>query len=268
MTDPITGPASVAIREECFLGTRIALLDVPAAAGAIMARPVDAAFAYVVTPNAQHLVQLDRGDAGFRAAYDAAWLRLCDSQIVRLVARLLFARRLPLCAGSDLTAALFATHIQPDDSICVIGGDAELERRLRGKYGLRHLARHEPPMGFMTDPEAVQACIDFIESHPSRLIFLAVGSPRSELLACRLRERGRASGIGLCIGSSLHFITGLVPRAPLWMRRLALEWLFRLLRAPRGHARRVFVDSLPFLSIALKQRLMPSRRAGQRPEES
>lgn len=257
-----------AIREEDFLGTPIALLDVPAAAAAVMARPADAPFAYIVTPNAQHLVQLERGDPAFRAAYDAAWLRLCDSQIVRLVARLLFARRLPLCAGSDLTAALFATHIQPDDRICVIGGDEELERRLREKYGLRNLARHEPPMGFMADREAVQACIDFIEAHPSRLVFLAVGSPRSELLAYRVRERGRASGIGLCIGSSLHFITGLVQRAPLWMRRMALEWLFRLLRAPRSHARRVFVDSLPFLYIALKQRLMPARRAGLPPEES
>jgi len=255
------------VREEHIFGTKIALLDVPAAAAAIMARPADAPFAYIVTPNAQHLVQLDRGDADFRAAYDGAWLRLCDSQIVRLVARLFFARNLPLCAGSDLTAALFADHIRPDDRICVIGGDAELERRLREKYGLRNLARHAPPMGFMADPEAVQACIDFIEAHPSRFVFLAVGSPRSELLACRVRARGRATGTGLCIGSSLHFITGLVPRAPLWMRRLALEWLFRLLRAPRSHARRVFVDSLPFLYIALRQRLMPGRRSGLPPEE-
>lgn len=257
-----------AIPEDSLFGTPIALLDVPAAASAVMARPAAAPFAYVVTPNAQHLVQLDRGDPDFCAAYDAAWLRLCDSQIVRLVARLLFGRSLPLCAGSDLTAALFARHIGPEDSLCVIGGDAELERRLREKYGLRNLVRHAPPMGFMADPAAVQACIDFIEAHPSRLVFLAVGSPRSELLAHLVWARGRATGTGLCIGSSLHFITGLVPRAPLWMRRLALEWLFRLLRAPRSHARRVFVDSLPFLYIALKQRLAPARRAGVPPKES
>lgn len=261
------GGAEAAIPEDSLFGTPIALLDVPAAAAAVMVRPAAAPFAYVVTPNSQHLVQLERGDAAFRAAYDGAWLRLCDSRIVRLVARLLFARDLPLCAGSDLTAALFAQHIGPEDSLCVIGGDAELERRLREKYGLRHLARHTPPMGFMADPAAVQACIDFIESHPSRLVFLAVGSPRSELLAHLVLQRGRATGTGLCIGSSLHFITGLVPRAPLWMRKLALEWLFRLLRAPRSHARRVFVDSLPFLYIAVKQRFMPARQLDVPPKE-
>ena len=75
--------AETAVREEHIFGTKIALLDVTAAAAAIMARPVAVPFAYIVTPNAQHLVQLDRGDADFRAAYDGAWLRLCDSPAIR-----------------------------------------------------------------------------------------------------------------------------------------------------------------------------------------
>ncbi len=251
-----------AVAQDWFLGVEIADLDTAAAAAVIAARDPALPFAYVVTPNAQHMVILDRGsDPAFTRAYDAAWLRLCDSQIMRLLGRTLLDRHLSHAAGSDVTARLFAVHVRPDDPITVIGGDDELAARLRQRYGLTRLHLHQPPMGFIKDPAAVEACIRFVIDNPARYVFFAVGAPRSELLAHRILERGGATGVGLCIGSSLHFITGLVPRAPRWMRRLALEWLYRLVRDPRNHARRVFVESLPLVGMALRARLTaPDRR--------
>lgn len=236
---------------DMVFGVRIARLDVAGAAEAIAGRAPEAPFAYVVTPNAQHVVRLHRGDAPFRAAYDAAWLRLCDSQIMRLLVRLLFGRHLPSAPGSDLTAHLFAHLIGPDDAITVIGGNDELVRRLRARFGLTRLALHEPPMGFSADPREVERCVRFVLDHPARYVFLAVGAPQSECLALAIQDTGRATGVGLCVGSSLLFVTGMVERAPLLFRRFALEWLFRLALNPRGHARRVFVDSLPLVGIAL-----------------
>ncbi|MBU2091342.1 MAG: WecB/TagA/CpsF family glycosyltransferase [Alphaproteobacteria bacterium] len=253
-------PVEPAYPETWFLGVKLADLDVAAAARAIVARPIGAAFAYVVTPNAQHMVALHNGAPDLQAAYDAAWLRLSDSQVVRLLGQHLFGMALPSCAGSDLTAALFANHIQAADTICVIGGDDELRDRLIAQYGLQRLSLHQPPMGFIKDPAAVQAALDFVAAHPSRYIFLAVGQPRGEILARLLKERGDITGTGLCIGSSLHFITGLVQRAPEWMRRYALEWLHRLIRSPRTHFRRVFIESLPLLGMAVRARLAPESR--------
>ena len=247
------GPADLTadIPADTVLGVRIARLDVAGAAEAIAGRAAGAPFAYVVTPNAQHVVRLHRGDAAFRAAYDAAWLRLCDSQILRLLVRRLFGLQLPSAPGSDLTAHLFAHRIAPDDAITVIGGTDELECRLRARFGLTRLALHAPPMGFSADPAEVERCVRFVLDHPARYVFLAVGAPQSECLALAIRDSGRATGVGLCVGSSLLFVTGMVGRAPPLFRRLALEWLYRLARNPRGHARRVFVDSLPLIGIAL-----------------
>ncbi len=249
MTNPNAQPTQPPA--DTIFGVSIARLDVAGAAQVIGGRAPDEPFAYVVTPNAQHVVQLHRGDARFRAAYDGAWLRLCDSQIMRHLARLLFHMRLPSASGSDLTAHLFAHVIKPDDPITVIGGNEELDRRLRSRFGLTRLARHEPPMGFSADPREVERCVRFVLDHPARFVFLAVGAPQSECLSLAIRNTGEATGIGLCVGSSLLFITGLVERAPPLFRRLALEWLFRLAQNPRGHARRVFVDSLPLIGIAL-----------------
>lgn len=230
-------------------------LDLPATLRLLAGRPAAAPFAYLVTPNAQHIVRLSRGDPDFREGYARAWLRLIGSRVLQLLARPLFGRRLPLVRGSDLTAALLEQVIDAEDPITVIGGDAELLRALREGFGLRRLVQYGPPMGLLRDPAAQQACVDFVLAHPARFVFLAVGAPQSERVAAAIAASGRASGVGLCIGSSLHFACGLVPRAPRWMRWAGLEWAFRLLLAPRRHFRRVFGESLPLLWLLLRARL-------------
>lgn len=247
-----------------FLGVPFTPLSLPDAASRIVARDPGAPFCYVTTPNAQHVVSVDRGNALFAAAHDGAWMVLNDSRILSLLAGSLFREPMPLAAGSDLTAYLFRHHIRPDDGMTIIGGSDEVERRLRENFAIRSLARFTPPMGFYRDPDEIERCVDFILAHPARYVFLAVGAPQSETLALRVVARGGATGIGLCVGSSLHFVTGVIRRAPPLIRRLHLEAAYRLLLAPRRHARRVFIDSLPVLWIALAVRLTPARRRSHR----
>jgi N-acetylglucosaminyldiphosphoundecaprenol N-acetyl-beta-D-mannosaminyltransferase len=156
--------------------------------------------------------------------------------------RLLKGVRLPVCTGSDLTAQLLAKVIQPNDRIVMIGGTDEQAQQISAKYGLANLQHHNPPMEFIKDPAAVENCLKFIESvSPFRFCFLAVGCPQQETIAQALRARGIAKGLALCIGASLNFVTGHEKRAPLWMQRMALEWLYRLLKNPKRLARRYLV---------------------------
>ena len=246
---------AAAFVETPFLGVRLARLDMQEAARVIAARPFGAPFAYVVTPNAQHFVLLDRGDdKRFSAAYANAWLRLCDSEVVCALARALFGEHLPHAAGSDLTAHLFAHFIQPDDRITVIGDDEELATRLRTQFHLTNLHHHNPPMGFINSPQASERCIEFVHSHPARYVFLAVGAPSSEILAHRIAAGHGAIGTGLCIGSSLRFLVGMAKRAPKFYRVAGLEWLHRLMADPIGHADRVFIQSFPLIPLMLRAR--------------
>jgi exopolysaccharide biosynthesis WecB/TagA/CpsF family protein len=243
-----------------FLGIHFTPFTLADAVARIAARPPGSPFVYVSTPNAQHVVAIRRGDRRFAAAHDNAWLVLNDSRIINLLSRRLFGEDLPVAAGSDLTARLFRDYIRADDAITVIGGSEEVERRLREQFGLRELARYDPPMGFYHDPAEIERCVDFILAHPARYVFLAVGAPQSEVVACHVLRRGGAVGTGLCVGSSLHFVTGVVRRAPAIFQRLHAEAAYRLMQNPRRHARRVFVESLPVLWIALRTRLTPARR--------
>lgn len=246
-----------------FLKTLYDPLPLNEAVNLIAARAASgAAFAYVATPNAQAVVRKNGGKAPEAdAAFDDAWLSTNDSRVLTLIARPLFGLDLPTAAGSDITQALFERVITPDTALTIIGGDAELEAALRSQFGIRHIARHEPPFGLLRDKAARERAAQFIVDNPAPFVFIVVGTPQSEIIARRAVELGASTGVGLCVGGSLNFVTGRTPRAPLFFRRFALEWLHRLLLNPKGHSRRVFVESGPVLWLALRARFDRRRHA-------
>lgn len=190
-------------------------------------------FGFVVTPNVDHMIRCHE-DAAFRSRYASADFALLDSRFAARLLRLAKGLELPVCTGSDLTEALFREVIAPDDRIVLIGGSFQQAAQIVARFGLRNVRHHNPPMGFIRDPAAVEDCLRLIEqASPFRFCFLAVGSPQQEMLAALLRQRGIARGLALCVGASLNFLTGGERRAPVWMQRLSLEWLYRLARDPR-----------------------------------
>ncbi len=237
-----------------LLGLDFADADAQAAITALQARRSGERFAYWATPNADHLVRLAR-QPELRSLYQGADALLLDS---RVVARLAGALRLPsppVVPGSDLTAALFCQVIGRDDPITVLGGSAETAAALRARFGLSRLRHHNPPMGFDAAPEALEVALQFLEAEPARFHLLAVGSPRQERVAQALRARGRATGLALCIGASLLFLTGEERRAPGLLQRAGLEWAWRLAANPRRLARRYLVDDPLILRLLFREAL-------------
>lgn len=220
-------------------------------------RPPDAPFAYVVTPNADHLNRL-HAKPELKGLYDAAALRLLDSRVVARLARLFGLPAPPVVPGSDLTAAMFDRGlIRPFDPVAVLGGTEASAEALRARYGLARLVHHNPPMGFDRDPAALEAAIRFLEDNPARFAFLAVGSPRQEVVAEALVRRGKATGIGLCIGASLQFLTGGERRAPRPIQSAGLEWAWRLALDPKRLARRYLVDSPQIVRLLWQEARRP-----------
>ena len=244
-----------------YLGTRFTALTSTQIQTLLAARAPDAPFAYVVTPSAQFVVYAAKGDRRFHAPLERAWLAPNDSRILARLARLLRGIDLPVCTGSDLTASLFAQTISPADRIAIIGGDEELALRLRARYGLTDLVQHRPPMGFIRDETAVAGCIAFARQARARFLFIACGAPQSEQLSLRITEHG-ATGIGLCVGSSLLFLTGQVKRAPIIFQRLGLESVYRLFQEPGRLWRRFLTGQLPVVWLALKDAMKPMPALG------
>jgi exopolysaccharide biosynthesis WecB/TagA/CpsF family protein len=231
-----------------FLGVDFRPLDVETALDAVAARAsIEGGFAYVATPNVDHVVSLAREPAR-RALYEQAWLTLNDSRVLQTLATQAHIS-LPAAPGADLAEALFARVIDRHEPIALIGGDAEAVAELRRLYRLTNLRWHTPPMGLVSKPEAIVAAAAFAATQRARFTFICVGAPQQEMIAYAIAQRGDAMGVGLCLGAALDFLTGRVKRAPAWMRALGLEWLHRLASEPRRLWRRYLVDGPRVFSL-------------------
>jgi len=225
-------------------------------------------YAYAVTPNVDHLIRFF-DDVSFRELYRGAGFVLLDSRFLASVVRMACGVRLPACPGSDVTEQLFDRVIAPHDKLVVIGGSKEQAQILSTRYGLRGLRHFNPPMGFIHDPAAVEACLNFIENEsPFRFCLLAVGCPQQELLARALKSRGRARGLALCVGASINFLTNGERRAPKWMQKASLEWLYRLMQNPTRMAKRYLVRGPRIFFMLPRMKFVLESPAGISPDVS
>jgi len=209
----------------------------------------DTPYGYIVTPNVDHMVRLSSAPE-LRPLYNSADLCLCDSRILRFLARLT-GIDLPLVAGSDLSASLFDGVIQPGDRIAIVGATPAFLDRLRARYPDVEFLHHVPPMGLRTNAEARSEAAAFLASVKARFGFVTVGSPQQEMIAREAGQTPGAGGVALCVGAGLEFITGDQKRAPRQLQLLGLEWAHRLATNPRRLWRRYLVEGPRIFAIYL-----------------
>ena len=213
-------------------------------------------YSFVVTPNVDHLAQLQDNPA-LRQAYARARLRVCDSRILQPLLQRLGVEIEEVIPGSDLTIDLLRWADRERLRIVLIGSTDSECRKLRTLYPGITIFHHNPPMGFINKPDEVAKALQFVRDNPSELVFYAVGAPRQEILASAIESHER-TGMGLCIGASIAFATGSVKRAPRWMQNCKLEWLHRMLSEPRRLVKRYVHDALFIVPAYLREK---NRRA-------
>ena len=82
------------------------------------------------------------------------------------------------------------------------------------------------------DPAENEAIVARINRSAADLLFVAYGAPKQDKWIARNRERLTTVRVAIGVGGSLDFISGRSTRAPRWLQRIGLEWLYRLLREP------------------------------------
>jgi N-acetylglucosaminyldiphosphoundecaprenol N-acetyl-beta-D-mannosaminyltransferase len=213
----------------------------------------------VFTPNVDHVVQVEKNLA-FRAAYETVGLSLVDGQPLVWASRLLGAPLPAKISGSDLVMPLLRRAAERQWRVYFLGGapgaGEEAARAVRQQLDVNIAGIDAPRVGadgVATDEEAVLARIEAARPH---IVLAAFGAPKQELLIHRIAGRVRPAVL-LGIGAGLDFIAGRVRRAPPWMSRSGLEWLYRLVQEPRRLARRYLVEDPKFALILLRTMRMP-----------
>ena len=213
---------------------------------------------YVVTPNVDHVV-VYQSSSDLRRAYGQADLVLADGAPVVAASRLL-GRPLPeRVAGSDLVPRLFdeATWQRRPLRVYILGGAPGVGLRAAERMGERWPAIEvvgvsAPPLGFDRDEAYNAALVDEINASQPDLLLVCLGAPKQERWIHAYQWRLQVP-LALCVGATVDFLAGERRRAPVWMRRLGLEWLFRLLSEPRRLARRYARDAWRFPRLVWRE---------------
>lgn len=213
--------------------------------------------AYVVTPNLDHIVMLEK-DLQFRKVYEDADMVLADGKPLVWLASI---KRTPIkgkISGSDLFPRLAELSAQKGYSMYFLGaGEGVAHRaaeRLQERYlGLNVVGTYSPPYGFENDSDEIKKIIGNIRKANPDILIVGLGAPKQEKFIWKYRKKMNVP-VSLGLGASLDFEAGEKKRAPRWMSEHGLEWLYRMIKEPRRLVKRYVKDGILLIPLMVKYR--------------
>jgi N-acetylglucosaminyldiphosphoundecaprenol N-acetyl-beta-D-mannosaminyltransferase len=192
---------------------------------------VDAGGHHLIATVNPEFVMRARVDQEFARVLESADLCLADGSGVVWAARRQGCTIKEPVTGVDLIPPLAELCARRHLRLFLLGAAPgvadELASRLKAAEPTLEVAAHSGS----PDPSSDAESLALIQSHRSQVLLVAYGAPGQELWIDRVSDRlGVAVAIG--VGGAFDYLTGRVPRAPEWMRRAGMEWLFRLVRQP------------------------------------
>lgn len=200
-----------------------------------------------------HSLNLAYRDEPYRRALSRAHLVLNDGIGLELAARMQGRDFPENLNGSDFTLRLLSLAAEKGWRVYLYGGEpgvaATAGDRLREAIDGLKIVGACDGYGAQTDEQVVAD----VKASRADVVIVALGQPRQELWLDR-HLADTDCHLGLGVGAFLDFVSGRVPRAPRWMNRLGVEWVFRLVQEPGRLWRRYVVGNPLFLWRAWRLR--------------
>ena len=246
--------SSSTARKVALFGMEIDRVTLSEATAKVLAwcnHPTTSVCRYVVTPNVDHAVLLTH-HSRLRKSYASADMVLADGAPIVAASKLLGHPLPERVAGSDLVPNLLsaAEHNQRPLRVFLLGAGPGVAKRatenIHRRYtGVEVVGTHCPPVGFERNPVANQVIFDAVAAARPDVVVIGLGAPKQELWIAKHQYRLEAK-VAICAGATIDFLAGEKRRAPVWMQRAGLEWLYRLSTEPRRLAGRYFRDAVAF----------------------
>jgi N-acetylglucosaminyldiphosphoundecaprenol N-acetyl-beta-D-mannosaminyltransferase len=238
-----------------ILGVGVTPLDLPAVVDTLDKWHKEGRREYVCCVSVHGLVTAQR-DPTIRAALNGAGLATQDGMpLVWWSRRAGFAKASRVC-GSDLLDAMCALAVSRAHRHYFYGGSPQvaeqLVSRLTKRYpGLTVVGHRSPPFRLLNEEEDAADVAAINEARPD-YVWVGLGMPKQEKWIASHAGRLDATAL-IGVGAAFDFLAGTKPRAPRWMQRNGLEWLFRLASEPRRLAHRYLIDNSIFIACLAQQ---------------
>jgi N-acetylglucosaminyldiphosphoundecaprenol N-acetyl-beta-D-mannosaminyltransferase len=223
-------------------------------------KPVQISFA-----NAQ-TVAMGWRDPEIQAALNRSHFTFPDGMSIVWGGRMLGIPIQERLAGPDVTAALCRLAALRGYGVFLLGTSDENLRALEAQLvaanpGLRILGMFSPPMCERFSREQSDEMVARVNASKADILLVGLSCPKQERWIAANIDRLEVP-VSLGVGAAFDFLSGRIPRAPGWLQKRGLEWLFRLWCEPRRLWRRYLWGNLIFVSLLLAER---ARRWIRRP---
>lgn len=167
----------------------------------------------------------------------------------------LFENPLPeRVAGIDLMESVVKLAGEKKYKIFFLGATEEVVSRVveeyRNKYTPNIIAGYRN--GYFKADDEVNVANEIADSGAD-ILFVAITSPKKEIFLHSHKELLRSVNFIMGVGGSFDVVAGKVKRAPMWMQKSGLEWLFRIMQEPRRMWKRYLVTNTLFIYYVIKE---------------
>lgn len=253
------------VGESLGLPTRVSVLDAPIDPWTMeqTVRAVDwlieqGLFVHAIGVNADKLLQM-RDDPVMDATVRRCEIVNADGASMVMAADKLGVAVPERVAGIDLMMELLALAECKGYSVYLLGAADSVVRKasevVKERYPNIAVAGYRD--GYFSEDE-FDAVVDEVLTKDPKIVFVGITSPKKERLIERFREKG-ARAVFVGVGGSFDVVSGMIPRAPLWMQRANLEWLFRMAHEPKRLVKRYVVGNARFYGV-LRNELRGKKR--------
>lgn len=198
-----------------------------------------------------HTTVMAHKDREFRQVQKEAFYVMPDGRPLSKLLRLRGYCNAGQIAGPDFMDKLWRASVKYQKSHYFYGGSEEtiegLRKNLTEKYpDVRIAGMESPPYRPLTEEED-KAVVERINNSGADFIWIGLGAPKQEIFMHD--HKGKMNGVMLGVGAGFDFYSGTVSRAPKWMRRFYLEWLYRLSQEPERLWKRYLVTNTEFAGM-------------------
>ncbi|MGG7078802.1 WecB/TagA/CpsF family glycosyltransferase [Clostridium sardiniense] len=210
---------------------------------------------YVVTPNVDHIVKLEK-DEEFKNVYKDADLILTDGMPLIWISKLKGNPIKEKVSGSDLFPKVCELANDKGYSIFLLGAAEGVADKaaanLMEKYkGLNIVGTYSPSYGFENKDDEIEKIINILNRCKPDILAVGLGAPKQEKFLYKYKYKLNIP-VSLAIGASIDFEAGNINRSPKWMQKSGLEWFYRLCKEPRRMFKRYIIDDLKIIKLINK----------------
>ena len=208
---------------------------------------------YICVSNV-HTTVMSYEDEEYRKIQNEAAMALPDGKPLSVVSRMRGFQEAQKVSGPDLMPEVFRISEEKGYTHYFYGATEEtldkLKDALHKRYPkLKVVGMYSPPFRPLTEKEDAEIVRGINEAAPD-FIWVGLGAPKQE--RWMYAHRGKMCGVMLGVGAGFDFHAGTIKRAPLWMQKSGLEWLFRLTQDPNRLFKRYAVTNIKFLWLLLR----------------